>query len=189
MFGFGKKRARIKQARVAVLIADGVEQAQLDAAVKQLRDAGAETFILSTRSGKLRALRSLKPGTKVPVDVTVDEVHPGSFAALIIPGGTFHADRLRQDERVREFVRSFMRTGKPVAVIGHGPWVLASAGVLAGRRLTGWPGIQDDIVNAGGEWVDEPYVQDGNLLSGRTSRDLSKFTKQLRKHVTNFADV
>jgi protease I len=82
-----------------------------------------------------------------------------------------------------------MRTGKPVAVIGHGPWVLASAGVLTGRRLTGWPGIQDDIVNAGGEWVDEPYVQDGNLLSGRTSRDLSKFTKQLRKHVTNFADV
>ncbi len=189
MFGFGKKKARLKRSRIAVLVADGVEQAQLDAAVKQLRGAGAEIFIVAPRYGKIQALRALQSGAKVPVDVTLEEVHPASFAALVIPGGTLHADRLRQNERAREFVRAFVRSGKPVALMGHAPWVLASAGVLEGRRLTSWPGIKDDVINAGGEWVDEPYVQDGNLLSGRTTRDLRKFSKQLKKHVAEFVDV
>ncbi|MDP9313088.1 MAG: type 1 glutamine amidotransferase [Chloroflexota bacterium] len=189
MFGFGKKKARLKQARIAVLVTDGVEQAQLDAAVKQLRNAGAETFIVSTRSGKVQAFHSLKPSSKIPVDVTLDEVHPASFAALVIPGGTFHTDRLRQNERAREFVRAFMRSGKPVAAIGHAPLLLASADVLQGRRLTSWPGIKDDLVHAGGEWVDEPYVLDGNLLSARANRDLSKFSKQLTQHVAQLAEV
>ena len=189
MFGFGKKKARLKRSRIAVLVADGVEQAQLDAAVKQLRGAGAEIFIVAPRYGKIQALRALQPGAKVPVDVTLEEVHPASFAALVIPGGTLHADRLRQNERAREFVRAFVRSGKPVALMGHAPWVLASAGVLEGRRLTSWPGIKDDVINAGGEWVDEPYVQDGNLLSGRTTRDLRKFSKQLKKHVAELVDV
>ncbi len=189
MFGFGKKKARLKQSRIAVLAADGVEQAQLDAAVKQLRRAGAEIFILAPRPGKIQALRALKSGTKVPVDATLDEVHPASFAALVIPGGTFNADRLRRDARAREFVRAFVRSGKPVAMIGHAPWVLASAGVLEGRKLTSWPGIKDDVANAGGEWLDEPYVQDGNLLSGRTTGDLRKFNKQLKKHVARLVDV
>lgn len=189
MFGFGKKKARLKQARIAVLATDGVEQAQLDAAVKQLRSAGAETFIVSTRSGKVQAVHSLKASIKIPVDVTLDEVHPASFAALVIPGGTFHTDRLRQNDRAREFVRAFMRTGKPVAVIGHAPLLLASAGVLEGRRLTSWPGIKDDIIHAGGEWVDEPYVLDGNLLSSRANRDLSKFSKQLNQHIGQLAEV
>lgn len=189
MFGFGKKKARLVGARVAVLVADGVEQSQLDAAVKQLRSAKAEVFIVAPSAGKVQAMRSLKTSVKVPVDVTLEDVHPASFAALVIPGGTLHADRLRQNERAREFVRSFVRSGKPVAIMGHASWLLASAGMLEGRKLTAWPGIRDDIANAGGEWVDEPFVQDGNLLSGRTNRDLKKFSKQINAHFANFVDV
>lgn len=182
MFGFGKKKNRLKGARVAFLVADGVEQSQLDAAVKQLRSAGAEIFIIAPRSGKIQALNALKTGAKVPVDGTLEDTHPASFAALVIPGGTIAADRLRQNVRALEFIRSFDRNAKPIAALGHAAWVLASAGVTSGRKLTGWPGIKDDATNAGAEWLDEPYVLDGHLLTGRTSRDLKQFSKQLRKH-------
>lgn len=189
MFGFGKQRKlKNKQVRVAILVADGIEQAQLDESIKALRKARAETFILSTRPGKIQALKALKPGAKVPVDATLDEVHPASFAALVIPGGTISADKLRVDLRALEFIRSFDRTRKPIAAIGHATWILASAGVLRGRRLTGWPGSQDDIANAGGEWVDEPVVVDGNLLTSRTTKDIGKFTKRLVKHFAQQAE-
>ncbi|HEX6292133.1 MAG TPA: DJ-1/PfpI family protein [Herpetosiphonaceae bacterium] len=182
MFGFGKKKDRLKKMRVAILAADGVEQGQLDAAVKKLRSAGAEIFILSLQPGKLQAFRGLKPSAKIPVDATLDEVHPASFGALFIPGGTVSAERLRQSTRVLEFVRSFDRTAKPIAVVGHGALVLVSAGVLRTRRLTAWPGIKDDVINTGAEWLDEPYALDGNLLTGRTSRDIGKFTRQIVDH-------
>jgi protease I len=186
MFGFGKKKQlKRKQARVAILIADGVEQAHLDASIKALRRAEAETFIISLRPGKVQTLHGLKRGAKVPVDITIDEVHPASFAALLLPGGATSADRLRLNQRALEFVRAFDRNRKPIAAIGHATWILASAGVLRkegfGRKLTSWPGIKDDVVNSGGVWLDEPYVLDENLLTSRTAQDLRPFTKQLIK--------
>jgi protease I len=182
MFGFGKRKDRLKNVRVAILAADGVEQSQLDAVVKKLRSAGAEIFMLSLRPGKLQAMHGLKRGDKIPVDGAIDEVHPASFGGLFIPGGAISAERLRQNLRVLEFVRSFDRTGKPIAVVGHGALVLASAGITSGRTLTAWPGIKDDLVNAGAGWADETYVLDGNLLTSRTSRDIGKFNKQIVDH-------
>jgi protease I len=189
MLWFGKRKERLKQSRVAVLVADGVEQAQLDAAVKKLRAAGSQIFIVGVRGGKARAFHALKPSVAVPIDATVDEVHPASFQALVIPGGSVHADRLRQSPAALEFIRDFNRAKRPIAAIGHAAAVLASAGVVAARRLTGWPGIRDDIANAGGVWLDEPYVVDENLLTGRTSRDAGKWSKQLVKHVGRLASV
>jgi len=187
MFGFGRKKEQLNKVRVAILVADGVEQTQLDAAVKQLRGAGADVYLVGRRPGKVQALRSLKQGDKIPLDVTLEDVHPASFGALLILGGTVHADRLRLDDRALEFVRSFDRNGKPIAALGHGLWVLLSAGILTGRTVTSWPGIQHDIRNAGAEWRDEPYVLDENLLTGRTTNDLRAFTKQLNKHFTKLA--
>lgn len=190
MFGFGKKRKlKKKQPRVAVLVADGVEQAQLDAGIKALRRADAEVFIVAPQANTIRALRALKSGTKVPVDATLEDVHPASFGALFIPGGTIAADHLRLDLRALEFVRSFDRNRKPIAAIGHAGWVLASAGVLRGRKATAWPGIHDDLVNAGAEWVDKPYVKDENLLTSRTTKDVGKFSRQLIKHFGEYAEA
>jgi protease I len=185
MFGFGKKKNRLQKVRVAILAADGVEQSQLDAAVKKLRSAGAEIYILSVHPGKIQAMHALKPSTKIPVDGTVDEVHPASFGALFIPGGTLNAERLRQNDRALEFVRSFDRNAKPIAAVGHAALVLASAGVINGRAVTAWPGIKDDAVNAGAQWRDEPYILDRNLLTARASRDLNKFVKQIVGHFAN----
>lgn len=191
MFGFGKKRDRLKkpQVRVAVLIANGVEQSELDASIKALHKAGARTFILAPQPGKIQAMHALKNGDKIPVDVTLDEVHPASFAALLIPGGAIAADRLRQNPRALEFARAFDRNGKPIAAMGHAVAALASAGLLAGRTLTSWPGIKDDVINAGGVWLDDPYVIDGNLLTGRASRDAAKFAKELVKHFSQQVEV
>ena len=77
------------------------------------------------------------------------------------------------------FVRAFGEAGKPIAAICHGPWVLIEANLVRGRRLTSWPAIQSDIRNAGGIWVDEPVVIDGNLISSRTPRDLAPFAKAM----------
>ncbi len=189
MLWFGKRKKRLERSRVAVLVADGVEQAQLDAAVKQLRAAGSDVFIIGVRPGKARAFRALKPSVVVPIDATLGEVHPASFHALVIPGGSVHADRLRQSPAALGFIRDFNRAKRPIAAIGHAAAVLASAGVVAARRLTGWPGIKDDIANAGGVWLDEPYVVDENLLTGRASRDAGTWSKQLVKHVGRLADV
>lgn len=190
MFGFGKKRKlKQKQPRVAVLVADGVEQAQLDAGIKALRAAEAEVFIVSPQPEKIRALKTFKTGANVPVDATLDEVHPASFGALFIPGGTIAADKLRTDLRALEFVRSFDRNGKPIAAIGHAGLVLASAGVARDRTVTAWPGIHDDLVNAGAQWADEAYITDEHVLTGRASKDLRAFTRQLVKHFGQYAQT
>jgi protease I len=189
MFGFGKKKERLRQSRVAVLVADGVEQAELDAAIKQLRKAEAEVFVVGARPGKVQAFRALTPSVRVPVDITVGEVHPASFQALVIPGGSLHADRLRQSPAALEFIRDFDRARRPLAVIGHAAIALASAGVLAGRRVTSWPGIRDDLVNAGAIWSDESYVLDGHLLTGRRARDAGKWAKQIVRLVGEQAEV
>src|SRR5205085_7998158 len=87
-----------------------------------------------------------------------------------------------QSDRALDFVREFEMAGKPISTLCHGPWVLVSAGLVRGRRLTSWPGIQDDIRNAGGEWIDEEVVHDGNWVSSRGPQDLHAFDKAIVEH-------
>jgi protease I len=181
MFGFGRKKPLVG-VRVAVLAADGVEQVELTSPWKALQKAGAELFLVSLRKGKIQAVHALARGDRIPVDATLDEVHPASFAALLLPGGFMNPDLLRQDAKALDFVRAFARAGKPIAAICHAPWLLASTGYARGRTLTSWPGIQDDMRNAGAIWQDEPVVIDGNLLTSRGPQDLKKFNKQLVNH-------
>ena len=187
MFGFGRKK-RLQGVRVAVLAADGVEQIELTSPWKALRKAGAEVYLISLRRGKIQAVNALVPGEKIPVDATLDEVHPASFAALLLPGGFANPDRLRQNGKARDFVRSFARRGKPIAAICHAPWLLASAGCLSGRTVTSWPAIQDDVRNAGAEWKDEPVVVDGNLLTSRGPKDIKKFNKRMVAHFSELVN-
>lgn len=186
MFDFLKRRQiRKKHPRIAVLVGRGVDQQQLDAAVKALQGAGAETFIVAPDGDYVWALRGLKKGVQVPVDATLDEVHPASFGALLLPGGALGVDTLRIDTRALEFVRSFDRMGKPIASIGHAGLLLASAGIIRGRRVTSWPAVRDDVANAGATWLDEPVVVDDNLVTARSGADSKKWVKQLVRH---FAD-
>jgi protease I len=115
------------------------------------------------------------PASRVHVDKTVDDADPADYDGLLLPGGFINPDLLRQSAPAREFVRAFAERGKPIATLCHGPWVLASAGLVDGRTLTSWPGIRDDLVNAGATWLDQELVRDGNLTTSRGPQDMAAF--------------
>ncbi len=173
----GMARKTLRGMRVGVLAADGFEQVELTVPVKALRKRGAHVDIVSVRRGSIRGMNLLWPGRKVRVDETVHKVRPEAFDALLIPGGFMNPDTLRQSEEVLDFVREFDRLGRPIATICHGPWVLVSAGLVRGRKLASWPGIQDDLRNAGATWVDDSGVRDGLWFSSRGPHDMRHFLR------------
>lgn len=165
---------------VAVLATDGVERAELDEPCRAVREAGGRVEVLSLASGQIDArVQDLKPGGAIAVDREVGAAEVDDFDGLVLPGGTVNADRLRLDTGAVRFVESFVRSGKPVAVICHGPWSLIEAGVVAGRTLTSYPSIRTDLSNAGATVVDEPVVIDGNLISSRSPADLPAFCQAI----------
>jgi protease I len=113
------------------------------------------------------------------VDLTLDEAQPENFDALVIPGGLMNPDELRANKKALEFTRHFFQTGKPAAVICHGPWVLIDAGVVRGRTLTSWERIQTDVKNAGGKWVDQEVVVDNGLVTSRKPDDIPAFNQKM----------
>lgn len=170
---------RLDGKRVAVLAADGFEKVELSVPVAALHAAGADVEIVSLRPGRIRGVNLHEPASRVKVDRTLAEVSPDDYDALLIPGGFINPDLLRQSAMARDFVRGFDATGKPLATLCHGPWLLASAGLTGGRRMTSWPGVRDDMVNAGAIWLDETVVRDGNWLTSRGPQDLVPFVRAL----------
>lgn len=156
---------------VAVLAEDMYQELELWYPVLRMREAGAEVKIVGTGSSPTYAS---KHGYPVTVDTTADRVTSADFDAVIIPGG-FAPDRLRRYPAVLSLVRDCFEMGKVVAAICHAGWVLASAGILKGRKATSLSAIKDDVANAGADWVDEPVVRDGNLITSRTPDDLPFF--------------
>lgn len=172
-------RQKLMGQRIAVLAADGFEKVELTAPVAALRTAGAQVDIISLRSGKIRAMNLHMPAELIAVDFTVDEVSARDYDGLLIPGGYMNPDLLRQSSEVRDFVRAFDLMGKPIATLCHGPWVLASSGLLSGRTLTSWPGVRDDMVHAGATWLDQEVVRDGNLVTSRGPQDMAPFVREM----------
>jgi protease I len=168
---------RLLGMRVAVLAADGFEQIELTRPAKALEKEGAVVEVVSLKPGKIRGMNLHLPGSKVKVDRLIAEADPGYYDALLIPGGFINPDLLRQSSDVLQFVRTMMAAGKPIASICHGPWVLISAGLAANKRLTSWPGIRDDVTNAGGLWEDSAVVRDGALITSRGPMDLPAFNE------------
>lgn len=166
---------KLEGRRVAVLAADGFEKVELSVPMKALRLAGAEVDVISLRHGRIRGVNLHEPAGKVKVTMTVEEADPKNYDALFIPGGFINPDLLRQSAEARNFVNMFDVSGKPIATLCHGPWVLASAGLLQGKTITSWPGIRDDVVNAGATWLDQEVVRDANLITSRGPQDLKAF--------------
>ena len=173
--------AQLRGKRIAVLAADGFEKVELTIPVKALRMAGAEVDIVSLRNGRIRGVNLHEPASRVKVTKTIEEANPSDYDGLLVPGGFINPDLLRQSAKARQFVRAFDAAGKPIASLCHGPWVLASAGLLKGRTLTSWPGVRDDVVNAGATWLDEEFVRDGTLATSRGPQDLIPFTKGIKQ--------
>ena len=168
-------RRPLKGRRIAALAADGFEKVELVVPLRALRRAGATVDVVSLRRGRIRGMNLHVPATRVGVDETISEADPGDYDGLLLPGGFINPDLLRQSAGAREFVRDFAARNRPIVTLCHGPWVLASAGLLEGRTLTSWPGIRDDVVNAGATWLDQEVVRDGNLTTSRGPQDMAAF--------------
>jgi protease I len=172
-------RGDVTGVRVAILADNGFEQDELTMPKRALDDAGAETKIVSPQKEVVKGWKSKKWGDKLQVDVPLDQANPDSFDALLLPGGVTNADSLRIQPDAVQFVKSFFTTGKPVAVICHGPWAIIEAGEARNRRMTSWPSLKTDLRNAGAEWVDQEVVVDGNLVSSRKPDDIPAFNSSM----------
>jgi protease I len=165
--------------RVAAIVTDGFEESELVEPMDALQKAGAHVEVIAPKPGSVQAFRHFDKGRTVPVDRLLHDVRPEDYDALLLPGGALNADALRIMPKVQSFVRHFQNAGKPMAVICHAPWLLVSANVVRGRRLTSYHTIQDDIRNAGGEWLDKEVVEDGNLVTSRQPSDIPAFTRAM----------
>jgi len=167
---------QLQKMRVAILLADDFEQVEMTEPRKALEEAGAMTKIISPQPGHVSGMQHDVKADTFKVDMTLEQANPDDFDAVLLPGGALNADSLRMNPSAQNFIRQIDKSGKPIAVICHAPWLLVSAGCVKGRTLTSYPTIQDDIRNAGGNWIDQPVVHDRNWVSSRSPKDLGVFT-------------
>jgi protease I len=164
-----------KGQNVLILAADLFEDMELLYPLYRLREEEVDVTIAGLTPDDVTGKRGHGP---LAVDTTVDEVDGSRFDALVIPGG-FAPDKFRRSKPVLSLVEAFNAAGKPIAFICHAGWVPISAGIIKGRRATSVDAIRDDMVNAGADWVDEPCVVDGNLISARTPADLGPWMRAI----------
>lgn len=165
--------------RVAILATDDFEQVELTEPRKALEESGAQTFVIAPHSGEIQGFKHDVKADKVKVNLTLDEARPDDFDAVLLPGGALNADHLRVNPKAQEFVRRMNQETKPVAVICHGSWLLVSAGLVRGRRMTSYHTIQDDLRNAGAQWDDREVVRDRNWVSSRQPSDIPAFNREM----------
>ena len=174
----------LKGKTIAFLVAtEGIEQVELTEPWKAVEEAGGTPRLVAPEDGKVQAFNHLDKADTFAVDETVDSADVVSYDGLVLPGGVANPDQLRTNSEAVSFAGAFADSGKPIAVICHGPWTLVEAGVVKGRTLTSWPSVQTDIKNAGGTWVDEEVHVDekgpGVIISSRKPDDLKAFCQEL----------
>lgn len=171
--------------KVAILATHGFEYSELTSPRETLLAAGAEVDIVSQQEGNITGWSGKNWADEVKVDKTLAQASAADYDALVLPGGLINPDTLRQDKQAISFIRGFFsdQTNKPVAAICHGPWLLAEAGVLKGRKVTSYASIQTDLKNAGAQWVDEDVVVDNGLVTSRFPDDLAAFNRKLVEEV------
>jgi protease I len=161
--------------RIAFVVAnEGIEQAELTEPWRAVQDAGGTPELIAPEAGEAQAFHHLDKADRFPVDHTTAEVRADDYDGLVLPGGVANADAIRTDSDAVTFV-SELAAKAPVAVICHGPWILAEARAIEGRTLTSWPSLKTDLENAGAHWVDEQVHVDGSLVSSRKPDDLPAF--------------
>ncbi len=161
--------------RVALPIGPMFEDIEAFYPLYRLQEAGAEVRVVGTEAGQ--ALKG-KAGTELKTEVAASEVSSEEVDILVLPGG-FGPDKLRTDPAILRLTHEVHEQGKPIAFICHAGWIPASAGIVAGRRVTSAPAIADDMINAGAVWEDSEVVVDGNLVSSRRPPDLPAFSRCL----------
>lgn len=172
--------AQLTGKTVAVIVHNYFEQVELTSPKEALEAAGATVHIIATQPGEVQGMNSdVNKADTFPVDATFRETNPDDYDALVVPGGTVNADKLRVAAEAQAWLKTCMAAGKPTAVICHGPWLIISSGIARGKKLTSYYTLKDDLVNAGAEWADEAAVVDGSLITSRSPDDLPAFNEAL----------
>jgi protease I len=171
------------ESRIAILATDGYERSELREPLEKLRAEGARVEVISPKGEQIRSWDKKDWGDSVAVDRTLDEASPEDYDALVLPGGQINPDVLRIDENAVDFVRRFAQSGKPLAAICHGPWLLIEADVVRGRDVTSYPSVRTDLVNAGAKWHDREVVVDEGVITSRNPSDLAAFIAKIVEEV------
>lgn len=172
--------AKLENCKVAILATDGFEYSELFEPKRALEKAGADVVVVSLESGEIKSFNHKEGwGDEIEVDQTLAKARPDQFDALMLPGGVMNPDRLRIEDKAIEFIKGFVKSGKPIAAICHGPWTLIEAGAVVGRKMTSWPSLRSDLINAGANWVDEEVVTDNGLVTSRKPADLPAFCEKM----------
>lgn len=171
--------------RIAALVENGFEQVELLEPRKALEQAGAKVDVISPQKSEVKGWNHTDWGQPVKVDVPLDQARPEDYDGLLLPGGVINPDKLRINARAVDFVKAFAASGQPIAAICHGPWTLIEAGAVRGRKMTSWPSLQNDLRNAGAQWVDQEVCVDNGLVTSRKPDDIPAFN---RKMIEEFAE-
>lgn len=176
-------RGALEGKRVAVLMTDGVEQVEYTGPRSFLEQHGAQVILISPKNvgEAVQGMNHDDKGDLFPVEMHILDARPGDFDALLLPGGEQNPQELRKSAESIAFIRDFYAQDKPIAAICHAPWVLIDAGIAESKNLTSWPDIQDDMKNAGAEWVDQEVVIDEKLITSRKPDDIPAFNDALMK--------
>ncbi|MGH7995115.1 MAG: type 1 glutamine amidotransferase domain-containing protein [Opitutaceae bacterium] len=177
------KDHKLSGKKVAILATDGFEQSELVLPREALQKAGAKTDIVSPNERSIRGWAENDFGDTFNVDVPLKKAKADDYDALLLPGGVMNPDTLRTVPAAVEFVRKFFETGKPVAAICHGPQMLIEAGAARGRKLTSYPSLKTDLINAGAEWRDETVVTDRGLVTSRRPADIPAFNEKMIEEI------
>ena len=171
--------------KIAILATDGFEQSELLSPQAALLEAGADIEVVSIKEGQITAWDEDKWGEKVAVDKLAANASAGDYDALLLPGGLFNPDSLRQDSDAKAFVDGFFgaKKNKPVAAICHAPWLLAEINKLRDKKVTSYPSIKSDLINAGANWVDQEVCVDQGLVTSRSPADLDAFNAKFIEEI------
>ena len=167
----------ISNSRVLIVATDGFEESELFGPREILLERGADVKLASPDLKPIQATVHDDPGKTIRPDMTIDQAHADDFDALILPGGVRNPDQLRTNKAAIALIRDFADSGKPVAAICHGPWLLVEADLLRGKSATSWPSIRTDLKNAGANVVEQAAVTDGNIVTSRNPGDVIAFTE------------
>ena len=166
-------------AKVAVLVEDNYQVLEVWYPYLRLRGEGIETLLVGT--GRRKEYKS-KEGYPALEELPIEKARVADFSGVVIPGG-YAPDILRRYKEVNNFVREMYKKNRLVAAICHGGWVLVSAGIVKGKKVTGFFAIKDDLVNAGGKFIDKEVVVDGNLITSRKPYDLPAFCREILRKI------
>ncbi|WP_419825800.1 type 1 glutamine amidotransferase domain-containing protein [Sphingomonas sp.] len=174
----------IDKSRVLIIATDGFEQDELFKPREALLDAGARVTLASPKTDPIQGMEGdIEKAATITPDLTLDAVNPDAYDALVIPGGTINSDKMRVQPDAQRIAKAFFAAGKTVAAICHRPWLLAGAGLVAGRTMTSYESIRTDLRNAGANVVDEQVSIDGKLVTSRKPDDIPAFIDALIRSI------